>query len=62
MYVEIKGIDPMGLTFEVTQDNVETLGELAALFRQFTLASGFNYVREIAIEKDSGDMVWSDEH
>ena len=62
MYVEIKGIDPMGLTFEVTQDNVETLGELASLFRQFTLASGFNYVREIAIEKDSGDMVWSDEH
>jgi hypothetical protein len=62
MYVEIKGIDPMGLTFEVTQDNVETLGELAALFRQFTLASGFTYVQEVAIEKDSGDMVWSDEY
>lgn len=62
MYFELKATCPHeGTTIEMTQENVETLQEFTYLIRQFILACGYNYVKEVAVEKESGDMVWSDE-
>ena len=62
MYIELKATCPFeGTTVEITQENVETLQEFMYLYRQFLLATGFTYIQEVAVEKDGGDMVWSDD-
>ena len=61
MEIKLSGVDEFGTYFEISGE-VTDLSELAYMFRQFAVASGFTYVSDVAMEKSNGEVVWSDEY
>jgi len=53
-------IDGYEGTVFLSRNNVTDLSDLANHYTDATKAMGFNYVSNLAIEKDDGDMVWGD--
>jgi hypothetical protein len=51
-----------GFTGKTTmeREDVEDLQDMLWLFSEFFQASGFTYVKAVAVEKDDGTLVWSD--
>jgi hypothetical protein len=42
------------------REDIEDINGLLWLFSEFCQAAGFTYVKAVAVEKDDGEMIWSD--
>ena len=56
---EGNGLDHV--SFEISSESSDYLPDVLATFQRSLQAMGFNYVKSLAAEKESGDMTWSDE-
>lgn len=44
----------------VSRQEIDDLYQLANLFQEFAVATGFTYVKAVGFEKDDEKIVWSD--
>lgn len=56
MYINMSMNDE-GRNVEISQSEVEYLGDVAELFLSFLHAAGYSYVTQVIIDKGNGDTV-----